>query len=273
MEKTTINGQSDNEWWRFGENQTICCTFPFQLHFFGSIAHPPCLPAHPTQVQSGTPYNYSYTSTLYDVNWEVLIVIGRTARLARPIRSHVLVEGMHVYVTRNEKLRYFVPTYWLRKLASLQHYRIKRGRNIKDLNHASERALVGSAVSTPGNMFSIDDSLTLRRGSSVRMSSMVKVTEEQEPDSYVEKKRRSKCFCFPKCFMNCEGNIIPSEITGRRSTGDGADSDDGNKTERDHYFGNSKDPRSHVGAAMQQLTGQRVALGVFVVSGCYHCVP
>ena len=95
---------------------------------------------------------------MYDVNWEVLIVIGRTARLARPIRSHVLVEGMHVYVTRNEKLRYFIPTYWLRKLASLQHYRIKRGRNIKDLNHASERALVGSAVTTPGNMFSIDDS-------------------------------------------------------------------------------------------------------------------
>lgn len=202
----------------------------------------------------------------------MLVVIGRTARLARPIR---LVEGMHVYVTRNERLRYFIPTYWLRKLASLQHYRIKRGRNIKDLNHASERALVGSAVSTPGNMFSIDDSLTLRRGSSsLRKSSMVKVTEEQDSESNAEKNtRRSKCFCFPKCFMNCEGNLIPREITSRRSTGDGADSDDGNKTERDHYFGNSKDPRSHVGAAMQQLTGQRVALGVFVVSGCYNCVP
>jgi len=210
---------------------------------------------------------------MYDVNWEVLIVIGRTARLARPIRSHVLVEGMHVYVTRNEKLRYFIPTYWLRKLASLQHYRIKRGRNIKDVNHASERALVGSAVSTAGNMFSIDDSLTLRRGSSLRKSSMVKVTEEQDSESNAEKKkRRSKCLCFPKCFMNCEGNLIPSEIRGRRSTGDGADSDDENKTERDHYFGSSKDPRSHVGAAMQQLTGQRVALGVFVVSGCVDVI-
>ena len=169
--------------------------------------------------------------------------------MARPIRSHILVEGMHFYVTRNAKLKYLSPLFWLRKLASLRNYRRKSNRAERSLAHASERALVGSIVSTPGNMFSIGDDL--RRGSSTRFSA----TEEQERDVIVEKKKR---FCFP-----FKESFIPQEIRRKSSNGDAAIEDVQGTEMRNLLF---KDRRSHVGATMQQLTGQRVALGVFVVS-------
>jgi hypothetical protein len=167
---------------------------------------------------------------------------------------------MHFYVTRNAKLLYLNPSFWLRKLASLQNYRMKSRRHERSLSLSSERVLVGSGVSNPGNMFSIEDS---RRASSVR-NSMVRVAEEQDSEFSTEKKR---CFCFPKCFVNCKQNRIPQEIRRKGSKVDGAESDDetGIEMRQHHYYGSAKDARSHVGAAMQQLTGQRVALGVFVV--------
>lgn len=200
-------------------------------------------------------YSFSYGSVHYSQNWralEVIVLIGRTARLARLIRSHILVEGMHFYVTKNAKLKYLSPLFWLRKVASLQNYRRKSNRDEKSLAHASERALVGSIVSTPGNMFSIGDSL--RRGSSTR-NSMISVTEEQERDVVAEKK---KCFCFP-----FKESYIPQEIKRKRSNEDAALEDVQGSEMRNLQ---SKERRSHVGATMQQLTGQRVALGVFVVS-------
>ncbi len=191
----------------------------------------------------------------------MLITIGRTARLARPIRSHVLVEGMHFYVTRNAKLLYLNPSFWLRKLASVQNYRMKSRTNERSPANASERVLVGSTFSKPGNMFSIEDSI----GGSTMRNSMVRVAEEQDSEFSAEAKKK-KCFCFPTCLVNCRGNLVPREIRRKDSKAGGAGSDDENGTDfRQHYYYGSKDTRSHVGAAMQQLTGQRVALGVFVV--------
>ncbi len=199
-------------------------------------------------------YNLSFLSPHFRWNWEILILVGRTARLARPIRSHVLVEGMHYYVTRNEKLMYLNPLFWLQKLASLQNYRRKSSRNEASLAHASERVLVGSAVTDSGNMFSLGNS---KRASSKRSSnSMVRVTEERGSRLSAEQK---KCFCFP-----CKENLIPREIRRKSSIGE-SEADNGTETRRHYNYGSSKDSRSHVGATMQQLTGQRVALGVFVV--------
>mmetsp|Transcript_29728 Transcript_29728/g.59764 ORF Transcript_29728/g.59764 Transcript_29728/m.59764 type:complete len:1176 (-) Transcript_29728:21-3548(-) len=204
-------------------------------------------------IRGGNFFTYSDVSPHFHFNWEILVVIGRTARLARPIRSHVLVEGMHFYVTRNAKLLYLNPSFWLRKLASLQNYRSKSSRNETSLAHASERVLVGSAATNTGNVFSLGDTM---RGSDLR-NSMVRVTEEQDSELSTEGKK--KCFCFP-----CKENLIPKEIR-RKSYKAGGESDDENGTEsKQYHYGNSKDTRSHVGATMQQLTGQRVALGVFL---------
>lgn len=149
---------------------------------------------------------------------------------------------------------YLNPSFWLQKLASLQNYRRKSSRNETNPAHASERVLVGSAVSNSGNMFSLGDS---KRVPSKRSSnSMVRVTEERGSHLSAEQK---KCLCFP-----CKENLIPREIRRRSSNGE-SEADNGTKMRRYHYYGSSKDTRSHVGATMQQLTGQRVALGVFVV--------
>lgn len=194
----------------------------------------------------------AYVTRLGSIDWEILIIVGRVARLARPIRSYVLFEGMH---SRD-------PSFWLRKLSALQNYRMKSGRNNRSLNHSSERVLVGSGASYPaGDVFSIDDSLDFRRNSSMKKS-MGRVNEEQ--DSSSEEKR---CSCFPLCVMNCKDNFIPREIRRKGSLADAAKSEDENGTEMRErtYFGGSRDCRSHVGTVMQQLTGQRVALGVFVV--------
>lgn len=150
---------------------------------------------------------------------------------------------------------YLDPSFWLQKLASLQNYRRKSSRNETNLAHASERVLVGSAVSNSGNMFSLGDSKMI---SSKRSSnSMVRVTEEQGSQLSAEKKKR--CFCFP-----CKENLIPREIR-RKSSNVDSEAENGTEMRRHYNYGSSKDSRSHVGATMQQLTGQRVALGVFVV--------
>lgn len=150
---------------------------------------------------------------------------------------------------------YLNPLFWLQKLASLQNYRRKSSRNEANLVHSSERVLVGSAVSNSGNMFSLGDS---KRASSKRSSfdSMVRVTEERGSQLSAEQK---KCFCFP-----CKENLIPREIRRKSSTGE-SEADNGTETRRYYNYSSFKDSRSHVGATMQQLTGQRVALGVFVV--------
>ena len=191
------------------------------------------------------------------MNWEILVVIGRTARLARPIRSNALFEGMLIFFTRSAKLVYLTPSFWLRRFASLQNYRSKRSRNETSLAHASERVLVGSNVSNPGNIFSLGDT---KRGSSTRNSlSMVRVTEEQDSELSPEQKKR--CFCFPR-----NENLIPREIRRKSYKKDGeTDDESGADVRQHHYYGSSKDTRSHVGATMQQLTGQRVAIMVFVV--------
>ena len=189
---------------------------------------------------------------------EILIVIGRTARLARPIRSNALIEGMLIFFTRSAKLVYLTPSFWLRRLASLQNYRRKRSRNETSLAHASERVLVGSNVSNPGNMFSLGDT---KRGSSTRNSlSMVRVTEEQDSELSADQKKRRR-FCCPR-----GSNLIPREIRRKSYKKDGeTDDESGAEIRQHHSYGSSKDTRSHVGATMQQLTGQRVALMVFVV--------
>lgn len=116
---------------------------------------------------------------------------------------------------------------------------------------------MGSNVSNPGNMFSLGDT---KRGSSTRNSlSIVRVTEELDSELSAEQKKR--CYCFPR-----NENLVPREIRRRRSGKDGeTDDESGADARQHHYYGSSKDTRSHVGATMQQLTGQRVALMVFVV--------
>ncbi|KAK1735995.1 hypothetical protein QTG54_013131 [Skeletonema marinoi] len=161
--------------------QYACCSFMFWCDIVGTLTFI---------------YDLSYINVLRAIPMSIglevkdgisiLVVIGRTARLARPIRSHVLVEGMHFYVTRNAKLLYLNPSFWLRKLASLQNYRSKSSRNETSLAHASERVLVGSAATNTGNMFSLGDTM---RGSDLR-NSMVRVTEEQDSE-YQPRGRKS----------------------------------------------------------------------------------
>mmetsp|Transcript_22930 Transcript_22930/g.37765 ORF Transcript_22930/g.37765 Transcript_22930/m.37765 type:complete len:1179 (-) Transcript_22930:80-3616(-) len=247
---------------------THCGSFMFwcdmvgTLTFIYDLSYINTLRAKPFFVYLEDKKGFSLDSTdplvsISRLNVEILIVIGRTARLARPIRSNALIEGMLIFFTRSAKLVYLTPSFWLRRLASLQNYRRKRSRNETSLAHASERVLVGSNVSNPGNMFSLGDT---KRGSSTRNSlSMVRVTEEQDSELSADQKKRRR-FCFPR-----GSNLIPREIRRKSYKKDGeTDDESGAEIRQHHSYGSSKDTRSHVGATMQQLTGQRVALMVFV---------
>mmetsp|Transcript_20885 Transcript_20885/g.45261 ORF Transcript_20885/g.45261 Transcript_20885/m.45261 type:complete len:875 (-) Transcript_20885:15-2639(-) len=185
-------------------------------------------------------------ATPLSVDWSLVLTIGRVGLMARFIRTSVLVQ----ISSSSFWLRYFLPRYWILKLTSKREVESKN-------NLASQRALASTSTgraerrtSDPLSVSSLGDSKMVNRRSMQPETEgqLETFTEGSEPDAPEDSKLSSKKDFF-KGFRK-KSPDVGADTLGSKST----------------LFGKnkSKDSRSHVGAAMRELTGQRVATGILL---------
>jgi len=188
-------------------------------------------------------------------DWPLVFTVGRVSLMARFIRTSFLVK-----VSSNWScLQYFFPKYWISKC--------KREKKEERRIQASERVLVSSIKgrgldrnSDPFSVSSLGESSTRKRMGSIKRASGLgsELEHSLEESGSLPPKAKSKptnVKDFFKSFVRkaSDATIDSSEkVPPNAGTGS--------------MFGNNdrKDSRSHVGTAMRELTGQRIATGALL---------
>eukprot|EP01082_Thalassiosira_pseudonana_P013601 g12334.t1 g12334 contig6:1719012-1722497(-) len=154
--------------------------------------------------------------------WELLIVVGRVARMARFIRTSFIVT-----VANNLNcLQYLHPYYWQRRVCpNWDNVRISKGQDLS-----------GSLMSSTRSTQSPDTC--------------------EEEDEFPTKVKMGFIKMLTTTFGGSRASEVQSETNASEKTG---------KLSERLRFGNiSRESCSHVGTAMRELTGQRVAMGVIL---------
>jgi len=190
-------------------------------------------------------------ATPMSIDWPLILTVGRVGLMARFIRTSVLTQVSSSWML----MQYFHPEYWMSKC---ERRRIEKENEVLD----SEKVLVSSSQARPdenldlNSVSSLGDSTGMNVASGGRralgerltmLSSFPEKSESPPPEEESNVKRIFKAFAKK-----------PSDA--------GADASDGaapNRQKESMLLGND-DSRSHVGAAMRELTGQRIAMGALL---------
>lgn len=153
----------------------------------------------------------------------ILVAVGRAARMGRFIRTTVVVE----YAARLNLNKFFNPKYWCKKVHS---FKMNRNENVRGpRTSTSSRSLNGIGASIHGPDFT-------------------EPTDNNETEPNKRQYFHDIALAVGITKKSSEEHIIKRQNT-----------DEMRKKQR-----KMRDSNSHVGAAMRELTGQRVAIGVML---------
>ncbi|KAL3785884.1 hypothetical protein HJC23_008772 [Cyclotella cryptica] len=208
-------------------------TFPFEIEYINPLLRQPW-ELNVVLSPLGVPLsglNYGKTNGVARFSWFLVLAIGRDARLARFIRTTYIVET----AANLNCIKYFHSRFWGQELNSMKN-KLWGARETERNSATSEHGL-------PGN-------LTQLQSNSGRRTSFA----ASPSTSRLDKER--------KVFQDLAATVgIPKRATEEhlrpRQVSVGAQK----RRRAGHHL---KDSSSHIGAAMRELTGQRVAVGVFI---------
>jgi len=184
------------------------------------------------------------------LQWTILLTVGRVCLMARFIRTSVLAQISSIVYN----LRYFHLAYWMQKLTPKSRREGREGGSMYRQAMSSEKVLAstsarGRANSDPFSVSDLGDS-TKKRNSSLtgfEDEGQLDFSEKSIPEEEEESPKPKAKKAFFKGF--------------KRKVPDAADT---TSRQGSLLFGRMDDSRSHVGAAMRELTGQRIATGALL---------
>ena len=156
----------------------------------------------------------------------ILVAIGRAARMGRFIRTTVIVE----YAAKLNLAQYFYPRFWYGLLHSRKK-KLNKDRKMQDTNRSSNSSM-----------------LRMTSGSNLRV--------EKEPEPHQRQFFQDLAAAVGITNQASEEHVRRSQDMDAYMSA---------RQKRKKKMGQySRDSSSHVGAAMRELTGQRVAVGVML---------
>ncbi|KAL7538058.1 hypothetical protein ACHAXR_008250 [Thalassiosira sp. AJA248-18] len=181
-------------------------------------------------------------ATPMSIDWPLVLTVGRVALMARFIRTSVLVQLSGSFYS----FQYFYPGYWMKKLTS--KFRRKK-TEIQNEGLASQMALASGSRVPRGREENPDPFSISALGDSRK--ALEPFSEESDSVPPEEHKPTTMKRFFKGFARNPSGSLdgVPSKNPSESL-----------------LFGNndSNDSGSHVGGAMRELTGQRLATGALL---------